>query len=69
MDANSVALLRAQRFAFLIDVYQATGGSTSESVHQRDVMSRLGYDGELADKIGEFLVGEGLLEYHTFGPT
>jgi len=69
LDAEAITLLRAQRFAFLQAVFEECGGSTSKPVHQQAVAARLGYDKELADNIGEFLVGEHLLDFHTFGPT
>ncbi len=68
MDAQSITELRAQRFAFLREIYEVAAGSTSSNVHQRDIAASLGYDEELADKIGQYLVDEGLLEFFTFGP-
>jgi hypothetical protein len=68
LDAQSITELRAQRFAFLREIYEVASGSTSSNVHQRDIVASLGYDEELADKIGQYLVDEGLLEFFAFGP-
>lgn len=53
---------RQKRTEFLYKVYQLTDGNTSRNVLIKTVIEELGYDKESANRIGEFLLGEGLIK-------
>lgn len=60
--------LRVQRFAFLRAVYEASDASAGErTLQMRDVGAELGYDEPLTEKITQYLVDEGLLEWAAMG--
>jgi hypothetical protein len=69
VNRNAVLQARADRFAFLIRVYERAQGSTLEHVPLSEIIDDLGFERDHADQLGHYLVGEGLLEWATMGPT
>jgi hypothetical protein len=69
LNAQELIRLKAQRFAFLSAVFDACEGGTTMYVHQREIVEQLGYDEDLAERLCQYLVDEGLLAYWSFGPT
>jgi hypothetical protein len=67
MDAEALTRLQAQRLAFLRAVYDASQERTNAGIRFREIGEQLGFDEGLADAIADYLVGEGLIEWHTFG--
>jgi hypothetical protein len=60
--------LRAQRFAFLRAVYDASEASAGNHIFQmRDIGAELGYDDALTEKLVQYLVDEGLLDWAGMG--
>jgi hypothetical protein len=59
--------IRAQRFAFLKAVYDATDGSTDRFVNMNEIGEKLAFDEQLTDKIATYLVHEHLLEWAAMG--
>jgi hypothetical protein len=59
--------LRAQRFAYLRAVYDASEGNERAMVPMREIGETLGFDYRLSDKIVTYLDGEGLLKWAAFG--
>jgi hypothetical protein len=60
--------LRAQRFAFLKELYDASEGSMRAMVPIDAIGAKLGFDRRHSQKIADYLDGEGLLRYAAAGP-
>jgi|SRR6478736_2573114 len=59
---------RAQRRAFLIELYKATDGDPFQDVNVTVVGAGIGVDDETASAIAKYLVDEGLAEFPSLGP-
>ena len=60
--------LRAARFKFLHKLYQSTGGDEKKRFKESKIGEDLGFDKITTDLIGQYLLKEGLIEQHAFGP-
>jgi hypothetical protein len=60
--------LRAQRFAFLKALYDATEGSTRALVAMDAIGERLGFDRQHSTKLADYLADEDLLRFAAAGP-
>ena len=67
VSASPLDEIRAQRLAFLQALYDAAEGGEARMVKYADVVSAVGFDDDLAEKVQEYLNGEGLLQWAAFG--
>jgi hypothetical protein len=58
---------RANRLRLINDVYERTDGDTSEALDMWQLGEELGFESDETQKIVDYLVGEGLLEYRAIG--
>lgn len=58
---------KANRFRFLNHVYEATGGDETPSVNMWEVGNELGFAEDETQRIVDYLVGEGLIDYRAMG--
>ena len=68
MLEDQVAELERQRFAFLKEVYDRSGGDSTLDFPAKDIGRKLGFDETLNEKIYQYLKAEDLLEYRGMGP-
>ncbi len=65
---GKVGELERQRFAFLKELYDRSGGDSLPEYPAKDIGQKLGFDQAITEKIDRYLKAEGLLEYRSMGP-
>lgn len=58
---------KADRFRFLNYVYEVTDGDEAPSVNMWEIGNKLGFTKDETQKIVDYLVGEGLIDYSAMG--
>lgn len=58
---------RTQRFQFLLKAYEITGGNELHFINGHAIGEELGFGGQDAQLVMQYLVGEGRIEYRTIG--
>lgn len=66
---NTLEQKKANRFRYLNRLYEITNGDSHKFVPADELGAELGLDREQSLAIAQYLKGEGLIEYRTFGPT
>lgn len=61
--------IQKKRFQFIQKLYELSGGDELNWYNMWDIGKQLGFDRDMTDAIGQYLSSEGLIEFHTFGPT
>jgi len=64
---NKIEEKRAQRFEFLKVIYDKTEGSQTNFLDMWDIGDELGWDRQTTEITAQYLVGEGLIEFHALG--
>lgn len=64
---KSIEDRKADRFRFLNYIYEVTDGSETPSVHMWEIGNKLGFTEDETEKIVDYLVGEGLIDYRAIG--
>jgi len=64
---TSIEEKKAQRFEFLKLIYDKTEGSEMEFVDMWDIGDESGWDRKTTEITAQYLVGEGLIEFHALG--
>ena len=65
---GKVGELERQRFAFLKELYDRSGGDSLPDCPAKDIGQKLGFDQAVTEKTHRYLKAEGLLEYQGMGP-
>ncbi len=68
MPNDRVVELARQRFAFLKELYDRSGGDSTPDFPAKDIGRKLGFDEALNEKIYQYLKAEGLLDFRGMGP-
>lgn len=63
---NQIEEMEKKRFQFLHKLYELSGGDESRSFLLFEISEKLGFAEDLAEKIGQYLKGEGLIRYKEF---